>query len=232
MGEQTMAEQTTSTGTYQSPYKFNGKELDAETGLYYYGARYYDPKSSVWLSVDPMAEKYAGLTPYNYTLNNPIMFIDPDGEKVILMNADNIDKFGKYHYKEGVSGVVNSLLSDLVKTAEGRAYIGQYAEAGQTIGGYTFPTNGKYSKNDLIIQDFSLENYTGDQNPITNEGTNIPRINKSEGKVEIYIQLMSCKNNKGQLGEIAAEEIWFRHQTLNPFCQSGNLMIPLKHQQF
>ncbi|NUQ24995.1 MAG: hypothetical protein HUU34_13670 [Saprospiraceae bacterium] len=62
------------------PYLYNAKELDAETGLYYYGARYYDPKTSIWVSVDPMAEKYAGWSPYNYTLQNPVRFVDPDGK--------------------------------------------------------------------------------------------------------------------------------------------------------
>tara|TARA_R110000850_G_C9994955_1_gene467523 strand:- start:1125 stop:11606 length:10482 start_codon:yes stop_codon:yes gene_type:complete len=62
-----------------SPYKFNAKELDEETGWYYYGARYYDPKWSVWLSVDPMAERGPQYSPYIYTFNNPINFTDPDG---------------------------------------------------------------------------------------------------------------------------------------------------------
>lgn len=60
-------------------YLFNGKELDRVTGLYYYGARYYDPVVSMWASVDPMAEKYAGWSPYNYTSLNPVNLIDPDG---------------------------------------------------------------------------------------------------------------------------------------------------------
>ncbi len=67
---------------YSSPYKFNGKELDAETGLYYYGARYYDPRISIWLSVDPLAEEFPSVNPYVYCLNNPINMIDPDGRKV------------------------------------------------------------------------------------------------------------------------------------------------------
>ncbi|GJM65022.1 RHS repeat-associated core domain-containing protein [Persicobacter diffluens] len=58
---------------------FNGKELDDETGLYYYGARYYDPRSSVWLSVDPLGEERSWLSPFNYCQNNPIIRIDPDG---------------------------------------------------------------------------------------------------------------------------------------------------------
>jgi len=63
-----------------SPYKFNGKELDEETGNYYYGARYYDPKFSIWLSVDPLAGKYPGWSPYNYVLQNPVKLVDPDGK--------------------------------------------------------------------------------------------------------------------------------------------------------
>ena len=64
---------------YTTPYKFTGKELDEETGLYYFGARYYDSRSSVWLSVDPLAGKYPNWNPYNYALNNPINFTDPNG---------------------------------------------------------------------------------------------------------------------------------------------------------
>lgn len=53
--------------------------MDDETGYYYYGARYYNPKLSVWLSVDPLAEKFPGWSSYNFTMNNPLRFIDPDG---------------------------------------------------------------------------------------------------------------------------------------------------------
>jgi RHS repeat-associated protein len=65
--------------TDRIPYLFNGKELDEETGLYYYGARYYDLRTSIWQSVDPLAEKYPQWSPYNYTEENPIRNIDPDG---------------------------------------------------------------------------------------------------------------------------------------------------------
>lgn len=46
--------------------------MDEETGLYYYGARYYDPRVSIWLSVDPLAEHSPDKTPYHYCSNNPI----------------------------------------------------------------------------------------------------------------------------------------------------------------
>jgi RHS repeat-associated protein len=51
----------------------------ANTGLFYYGARHYDAKISVWLSVDPLAAKYPGWSPYNFTMNNPLNLADPDG---------------------------------------------------------------------------------------------------------------------------------------------------------
>jgi hypothetical protein len=47
--------------------------------MYYYGARYYDPRTSVWLGVDPMSDKYPSLSPFAYCADNPIMLIDPDG---------------------------------------------------------------------------------------------------------------------------------------------------------
>ena len=44
--------------TQRAPYLFTGKELDEDTGLYYYGARYYDPRTSLWQSADPILAKY------------------------------------------------------------------------------------------------------------------------------------------------------------------------------
>lgn len=64
---------------WNTPYLFNAKEFDEETGLYYYGGRYYDSKISIWISTDPSQEKYADISSYCYTFNNPIRFIDPDG---------------------------------------------------------------------------------------------------------------------------------------------------------
>lgn len=82
--------------TETTPYLFNGKELDEETGLYYYGARYYDAKTSIWASVDPLVlrnefyddpESNNGgvynsfnLSPYVYCQESPVVLTDPDGE--------------------------------------------------------------------------------------------------------------------------------------------------------
>jgi RHS repeat-associated protein len=65
---------------------FNAKELDEENGMYYYGARYYAPP--MFISKDPLFEKYPWMSPYAYTLNNPVKYIDPDGRKVVISYQD------------------------------------------------------------------------------------------------------------------------------------------------
>ncbi len=78
---------------------FTGKEKDSETGFYYFGARYYDPSiSGLFLSVDPMADKYPNISPYAYCAWNPMKFIDPNGlEKIKAFkstdeNAKNLNE--------------------------------------------------------------------------------------------------------------------------------------------
>ena len=88
-GETFIEQQDTS---WVSPHKFNGKELDEETGLYYYGARYYDPRLSLWLGTDPMQGKYPDVSTYCYTMGNPVRLIDPDGRDWYI----DIDKTYQY----------------------------------------------------------------------------------------------------------------------------------------
>ena len=76
---ESLIEKNTNYGQFSSPYRFNGKELDPETGNYYYGARYYNPVWGIWLGVDPLPGNNPHLTPYNFVSNNPIMRIDPNG---------------------------------------------------------------------------------------------------------------------------------------------------------
>ena len=90
---ETWVEKTQNQGLEFLPYKFTAKELDEETGLYYYGARYLDPKYSRWLSTDPALGEYmsgssagcggacnsVNLNLYHYAGNNPVRYTDPTG---------------------------------------------------------------------------------------------------------------------------------------------------------
>ena len=70
------------------PYKFNGKQFDEETGLYYYGARYLNPVISLWYGVDPLAEKYPTAGGFVYCIENPVKFMDPNGKKIVIHYYD------------------------------------------------------------------------------------------------------------------------------------------------
>ena len=90
--------------TWNTPYLFNAKEFDEETGMYYYGARYYEPRLSLWMSTDPLQEKYPNINTYCYTINNPIIFIDPDGKDWFKYQAKN-EKTATWHYHKGSSAI-------------------------------------------------------------------------------------------------------------------------------
>ena len=83
------------------PYKFNGKQFDEETGLYYYGARYMNPVTSLWYGVDVLTEKYDNVSSYIYCKNNPIAFMDmngKDGVAVIDYENHSITINQKFYY--------------------------------------------------------------------------------------------------------------------------------------
>ena len=83
------------------PYKFNGKQFDEETGLYYYGARNMNPITSLWYGVDPLAEKYASMGGYVYTLDNPVKLVDTDG-RIVSYPKNQRTKRTKVYYKKDV----------------------------------------------------------------------------------------------------------------------------------
>lgn len=77
--------------TYNSTamrYDFTGKERDDQTSYDYFGARYYDSRIGRWGGVEPLLDKYPGLTSYCYSLNNPIAFFDGNGLDVYIFGND------------------------------------------------------------------------------------------------------------------------------------------------
>ncbi len=80
--------------TWNTPFLFSGKELDEETGLYYYGARYYNPRISIFYGCDPLMEDYPSWTPYHYCHNNPVNLVDPTGMEANPIYDENGEFLG------------------------------------------------------------------------------------------------------------------------------------------
>ena len=102
---------STNTGVgEQNRYRYNGKELNEDLGLYDYGARWYDPAIARFTSVDPLASEMPSWSPFNYAFSNPLRFTDPDG-----MSPDDIIL--------GTSGdpnVVNEFLNIITESLGGQ----------------------------------------------------------------------------------------------------------------
>jgi RHS repeat-associated protein len=119
------------------PYRFTGKELDEETGYYYYGARYLDPRTSRWISTDPAVGDYVPSAPvddeakkrngnlpgmggvfnlvnlhvYHYAGNNPVKLVDPDGRTPKTYRLSE-NRYMFYADKSTLGGAVSSVFKD------------------------------------------------------------------------------------------------------------------------
>ncbi|MBI9039709.1 MAG: hypothetical protein JEY97_16385 [Bacteroidales bacterium] len=99
---------------------YNGKELQDDFGLdwYDYGARFYDPALGRWHVIDNLSENSISITPYHYCINNPIAFIDPNGNDWFYYKEQGADE-PKWHWQDGCSyntGVKNNNGDDIILT--------------------------------------------------------------------------------------------------------------------
>ena len=107
--------------TWNRLYLFNAKEFDEETGMYYYGGRYYEPKLSLWMSANPLEEDYPNLSAYGYCHNNPIILYDPDGKGDYFTNSGIYLGYDKINDGKAysVTGNFNMNLSNAIKVYKG-----------------------------------------------------------------------------------------------------------------
>ncbi len=132
-------------GDYTTPYKFNGKELDEETGLYYYGARYMNPRLSIWYGTDPLQEKYPNISTYTYCVGNPISAIDIGGKLIIFINGFHTGDGGQAKYWEGKDILFKNLFYD----RHSRYYDG-------SMNGMNGIVSGSKNVNNRILQGFKM----------------------------------------------------------------------------
>jgi RHS repeat-associated protein len=102
------------TYAFTSPYRFNSKELDPETGLAYYGARYYQNKLGMWLSVDPLSYLSPNQSSFQFVSNNPILRIDPNG----LTDFVNNETCEKVTVNDGMKQRINIMVEKWLTAVE------------------------------------------------------------------------------------------------------------------
>ena len=166
---ETWVEKTSNTGLEYLPYKFTGKEIDEETGLYYYGARYLDPKYSRWISTDPALGEYipqasideeakrynqnlpgmggvfnsVNLQLYHYAGNNPIRYVDPDGNDIreSTITSKSIAVLGAGRGSIGIAKDSNDELAIFIKLEAGIGFGGEIYKFGDVLKIYDAITN-------------------------------------------------------------------------------------------
>jgi len=244
----------------KTPFMYTGKELDQETGLYYYGARYYDPRTSVWQSVDPILEKYMpdlddrlaavkqgkdyfpeqslpgmggvynpmNLAGYTYSHNNPVKYVDPDGNEVYglkayeklstnqrqaIIQVNNVSplelqKFGDFVKELGTTSKGASILREAVPAYENLSDMAIFAKA---AGSHYIKSASDSSLYGMIQHDGQSGVIDGVEN-ILLAATPIPRKSGIPGfsKVESYVNLAnSLKNFIGDSPDRIAELLTF-----------------------
>jgi RHS repeat-associated protein len=194
--------------TLEDKFTYNGKEKVDDMALNWldYGARNYDARLGRWWSVDPLADKYTPVSPYAYVLNNPLRYIDPDGNVVRDANGNIIARVRDRNatYTSGNSQVALSFSATQVQilTNGGRSLYG-YIANNKVVNSTRFSENGATETMPLIGTDNS-HNCTG--NVLADQKMTIASndITKSTLKGEGYTPL--AEGETPQAGDITAIE--------------------------
>ena len=200
---------------WHTPYRFNGKELDEETGLYYYGARYYTPELGIWLSVDPLSDKYPSLSPFMYCAGNPVVLVDPDGREWVDAQGNKITDHSNikvyiFYDPKSFSGQSKQMYKDaLAKYGEGSVAMSNVTtmsefakDWGDMASGNIKEVNLNYhGNNQTVMLNSDKKQYitaTGDgkTNVSGTKATNVQDLPTPKGSIDkAQLNLNTCKSN-------------------------------------
>ena len=133
---------------YSERFRFTGKERDAETGFDYFGARYYSSSLGIWLSVDPMSDKYPSLSPYVYCADNPMRLVDPTG---MIIDPSRLSESDKKAYNDKIKKLNSNKLFQVIYNRLSCSETCYYIMSGSGEGG-----SGAYNPNSNEIH--SIDN--------------------------------------------------------------------------
>ena len=176
----------------KSTPSFTGKERDSETGFSYFGARYYDSDLMTgWLSVDPMADKYPGVSPYAYCGWNPILFRDPDGKEKIIYFDTKIPEYRKFQEKDNAYRLYQIAMKQYKSNISLTASASKYKDNNYVI--HLF-AHGSSQKVDLVANGKkdakNLELFLLNASELYQKNIN-------DGKTSLLI-MHSCETGKGE----------------------------------
>ena len=171
--------------TLHSSHTFSAKERDSETGLSYFGARYYSSDLSIWLSVDPMASKYPSLSPYVYCANNPVKLVDPNGEDIVGTDGKAVsysyDDKGNVVWSKNASDDTKRIGNAMLQTETGKEQFDKMLSSKTKI---TLNIKDKYENKDVmgVAAYETPDDYDG-STPLTSATINI-----FEGNIKDYLE--------------------------------------------
>ena len=145
-------------------YSFNAKELDEETGMYYYEARYMAPP--VFISRDRLFEKYPFMSPYAYCMNNPIKYIDPSGDSVKIMGdaadlaTSQLSSRGMKIFRDNKTGFIGYTLTGKKLTNSDRQMIAAIDSKKVNVNIYA-TTASKFNYEDMTLLNNSFGQFLG-----------------------------------------------------------------------
>ena len=138
---------------------FTGKERDEETGYGYFGARYMDHElTTMWLSVDPMADKYPSISPYAYCAWNPVKLVDPDGRDTL--NVKYNSKTNKWDFETPIIAEGNDVINVTKGDGEDPVSV-EFSEGdyGKRICNLTLEDNGQQTLDVFLLSGEGVAGY-------------------------------------------------------------------------
>lgn len=163
-------------------YKYSGKEEQQEWAVYDFGARMYDPAIGRFGSIDPLADLYVDLTPYNYVANNPMLLIDPDGMEIVN-GAEEKRKKAQERYEQ--------------KQKDVEAAESKYGTKKEDFESKADFKNYKSDKREMRQAKRDVANYTRDS-----DATQKLIDNLKENSPNMFNELDNLKNEYGQTVDV------------------------------